>query len=204
MDSKNHWEDVYRSKAPDAVSWYRSHLDTSLRLIEKIAPDRNAAIIDVGGGESTLVDDLLQRGYRDLTVLDMSAVAIDATRKRLGSISGQVTWVESDITVVDLPEHRYDVWHDRAAFHFLMEPSQRDAYIRVLTRALRPNGHVVIATFGPLGPNRCSGLEVRRYDAQQLSDEFGAGFELVTGTLEDHHTPAGSSQQFLYCSFLKL
>ncbi|SOE66293.1 Methyltransferase domain-containing protein [Burkholderia sp. OK233] len=204
MDSKNHWEDVYRSKAPDEVSWYRSHLDTSLRLIEKIAPDRNAAIIDVGGGESTLVDDLLQRGYRDLTVLDMSAVALDSTRKRFGSISGQVTWVESDITVVDLPEHRYDVWHDRAVFHFLTEPSQRDAYIHLLTRALRPDGRVVIATFGPLGPNRCSGLDVRRYDAQQLSDEFGTEFELVTSTLEDHHTPAASSQQFLYCCFRKL
>jgi SAM-dependent methyltransferase len=195
---------VYRSKAPDAVSWYRAHLEVSLKLIVEVASDRNAAVIDVGGGESTLVDDLLLRGYRNLTVLDMSAVALDTTRKRLGSIAGQVTWVESDITMVDLPEHRYDVWHDRAVFHFLTESSQRDAYVHLLTRALRPGGHAVIATFGPLGPNRCSRLDVRRYDAEQLSDEFGAGFELVTSTLEDHHTPAGSSQQFLYCSFRKL
>jgi ubiquinone/menaquinone biosynthesis C-methylase UbiE len=204
MDSKEHWEGVYRNKAADAVSWYRSHLDTSLRLIDENAPDRNAAIIDVGGGESTLVDDLLQRGYRNLTVLDMSAVALDTTKQRLGSIAEQVTWVESDIMVVDLPEHRYDVWHDRAVFHFLTEPSQRDAYTRLLTRTLKQGGRVVIATFGPLGPNRCSGLDVRRYDVQLLSDEFGPGFELVTSTLEDHHTPAGSSQQFLYCSFRKL
>lgn len=204
MDSKQHWEEVYRSKAPDAVSWYRSHLDTSLRLIDEIAPDRNATIIDVGGGESTLVDDLLARGYRNLTVLDMSGVALGATKQRLGSVAEQVTWVESDITMVDLPEHRYDVWHDRAVFHFLTEPSQRDAYIRLLTRALRPHGLVVIATFGPLGPNRCSGLAVSRYDAQQLSYEFGPGFELVTSTLEDHYTPADSSQPFLYCSFRKL
>ncbi|KFX64432.1 MULTISPECIES: class I SAM-dependent methyltransferase [Paraburkholderia] len=203
MDSKSHWEDVYRSKAPDAVSWYRAHLEVSLKLIVEVASDRNAAVIDVGGGESTLVDDLLLRGYRNLTVLDMSAVALDTTRKRLGSIAGQVTWVESDITMVDLPEHRYDVWHDRAVFHFLTESSQRDAYVHLLTRALRPGGHAVIATFGPLGPNRCSRLDVRRYDAEQLSDEFGAGFELVTSTLEDHHTPAGSSQQFLYCCFRK-
>jgi 2-polyprenyl-3-methyl-5-hydroxy-6-metoxy-1,4-benzoquinol methylase len=204
MDSKEHWEGVYRNKAADAVSWYRSHLDTSLRLIDENAPDRNAAIIDVGGGESTLVDDLLQRGYRNLTVLDMSAVALDTTKQRLGSIAEQVTWVESDIMVVDLPEHRYDVWHDRAVFHFLTEPSQRDAYTRLLTRTLKQGGRVVIATFGPLGPNRCSGLDVRRFDVQLLSDEFGPGFELVTSTLEDHHTPAGSSQQFLYCSFRKL
>ncbi|MFL9914772.1 class I SAM-dependent methyltransferase [Paraburkholderia fungorum] len=204
MDGKEHWEGVYRNKAADAVSWYRSHLDTSLRLIDENAPDRNAAIIDVGGGESTLVDDLLQRGYRNLTVLDMSAVALDTAKQRLGSIAEQVTWVESDIMVVDLPEHRYDVWHDRAVFHFLTEPSQRHAYTRLLTRTLKQGGRVVIATFGPQGPNRCSGLDVRRYDVQLLSDEFGPGFELVTSTLEDHHTPAGSSQQFLYCSFRKL
>lgn len=204
MDSKKHWEDFYRSKAPDAVSWYRPHLDISLTLICEAVSDRSAAIIDVGGGESTLVDDLLQRGYRNLTVLDMSAVALNATKQRLGSIAGQIAWVESDITVVDLPEHRYDVWHDRAVFHFLTEPSQRDAYIHALTRALKPDGRVVIATFGPLGPNRCSGLDVSRYDAQQLSHEFGPGFELVTSTLEDHHTPASSSQQFLYCRFRKL
>jgi SAM-dependent methyltransferase len=204
MDDKEHWEAVYRSKASDAVSWYRPHLDTSLRLIDEAVPDRNTAIIDVGGGESTLVDDLLQRGYRNLTVLDMSTVALDATKQRLGSIAGQVTWVESDVTLADLPEHRYHVWHDRAVFHFLTESSQRDAYIHLLKRALRPDGRVVIATFGPMGPVRCSGLDVRRYDAQQLSDEFGAGFELVTSTLEDHHTPAGAAQQFLYCTFRKL
>jgi SAM-dependent methyltransferase len=204
MDSKQHWEDVYGSRAPDAVSWYRPHLDISLTLICEAVSDRNAAIIDVGGGESTLVDDLLQRGYRNLTVLDVSAVALDTTKQRLGSIAGQVTWFESDIMVVDLPEHRYDVWHDRAVFHFLTEPSQRDAYTRLLTRTLRHGGRVVIATFGPQGPNRCSGLDVRRYDVQQLSDEFGPGFELVTSTLEDHHSPAGSRQQFLYCSFRKL
>ncbi|MBB5545031.1 class I SAM-dependent methyltransferase [Paraburkholderia fungorum] len=204
MDSKNHWEDVYRSKAQDAVSWYRPHLDISLTLISEAVSDRSAAIIDVGGGESTLVDDLLQRGYRNLTVLDMSVVALNATKQRLGSVAEQITWVESDITMVDLPQHRYDVWHDRAVFHFLTERPQRNAYTHALTRALKPGGRVVIATFGLLGPNRCSGLDVRRYDAQQLSDEFGPGFELITSTLEDHHTPAGSSQQFLYCSFRKL
>lgn len=204
MYSKEHWEGVYRSKAPDAVSWYRAHLETSLQLICESTPDRSAAIIDVGGGESTLVDDLLQSGYRNLTVLDMSAVALDTTKRRLDAIAEQIKWVASDILLVDLPEHHYDVWHDRAVFHFLSEASERAAYIRVLTNALKPAGHVVIATFGPAGPNRCSGLDVRQFDVQQLSSEFGAGFELVTGTIEDHHTPAGSIQQFLYCCFRKL
>ncbi|MFL9896192.1 MULTISPECIES: class I SAM-dependent methyltransferase [Paraburkholderia] len=204
MVSKEHWEDVYRSKAPDAVSWYRAHLEASLQLISESAPDRSAAIIDVGGGESTLVDDLLESGYRNLTVLDMSAVALDTTKRRLGSNAEQITWVASDMLMVDLPAHHYDVWHDRAVFHFLSEASERAAYIRVLTNALKPGGHVVIGTFGPAGPSRCSGLDVRRYDAQQLSNEFGAGFELVTSTIEDHHTPAGSAQQFLYCCFRNL
>lgn len=203
MDSKEHWEGVYRSKASDAVSWYRPHLETSLQLICEVAPDQSAAIIDVGGGESTLADDLLGRGYRNLTVLDMSAVALDATKRRLGTLADQITWVESDIAVADLPEHRYDLWHDRAVFHFLTESSQRGAYIRVLKKVLKPGGHVVIGTFGPTGPSRCSGLEVRRYDVQPLSDEIGTGFELLTSTLEDHRTPAGSSQQFLYCCLQK-
>jgi len=204
MDSKEHWEGVYRSKAPDAVSWYRPHLETSLRLISESAPDRSAAIIDVGGGASTLVDDLLQYGYRNPTVLDMSAVALDTTKRRLGANAEQINWVAFDILMVDLPAHHYDVWHDRAVFHFLSEASERAAYIRVLTNALKRGGHVIIGTFGPAGPKRCSGLDVRRYDAQRLFDEFGAGFELVTSTIEDHHTPAGSAQQFLYCCFRKL
>jgi SAM-dependent methyltransferase len=199
MDGKEHWEGVYRSKAHDAVSWYRPHLETSLNLICEGAPAQSAAIIDVGGGESTLVDDLLERGYRNLTVLDMSAVALNATKRRLGAIADQITWVESDILQVDLPEHHDEVWHARAVFHFLTEASQRDAYIRVLKNSLKPGARMVIGTFGPTGPTRCSGLDVRRYDVQSLSDEIGAGFELLTSTLEDHRTPAGSSQQYRYC-----
>ncbi|WP_350357491.1 class I SAM-dependent methyltransferase [Paraburkholderia fungorum] len=203
MDSKEHWEAIYRTTVADTVSWYRPHLEISLRLICDVTPDLSAAIIDVGGGQSTFADDILARGYQDLTVLDMSAVALNATKKRLGSIAEQITWFESDITAVDLPEHRYDVWHDRAVFHFLTEPSQRYAYIYALTRALKPGGCIVLATFGPRGPDRCSGLEVKRYDAEQLSSELGTGFKLVTSLIEDHQTPAGSCQQFLYCCFRK-
>ncbi|CAB3783853.1 hypothetical protein LMG28614_01742 [Paraburkholderia ultramafica] len=204
MDSKEHWEEVYRSKAPDAVSWYRPHLDTSLRMISEVTLDLSANIIDVGGGESTLVDDLVERGYRNLTVLDMSALALDTTKRRLGVTASHIVWIESDITTAQLPAHRYDVWHDRAVFHFLTESSQRDAYVHLLSKALRPHGHVVIGTFGPAGPARCSGLSVMRYNADSLSAEMGAGFELSTATLEDHRTPAGATQQFLYCCFRKL
>ncbi|RKE25222.1 methyltransferase family protein [Paraburkholderia sp. BL23I1N1] len=203
MDSKEHWEELYRSKAPDAVSWYRPHLDTSLRLIGEVASDRNATIIDVGGGESTLVDDLVERGYRNLTVLDTSAVALNTTKRRLGTSASHIVWVESDITTAQLPQDRYDVWHDRAVFHFLTEPSQRDAYVQLLSAALRPGGHVVMGTFGPAGPTSCSGLHVMRYDANSLFAEMGPGFELSAAILEDHHTPAGATQQFLYCCFRK-
>ncbi|MBC8745357.1 SAM-dependent methyltransferase [Paraburkholderia sp. WC7.3g] len=203
MQSKEHWDHVYRAKSPSAVSWYRPHLDTSLRLIGEVAFNLDASIIDVGGGESTLVDDLLARGYRDLTVLDVSPVALEATRRRLGALGEYVTWVESDITLAHLPEARYDVWHDRAAFHFLTQASQRDAYVSLLTTSLKPGAYAVIATFGPEGPVRCSGLDVRRYDVASLSDEIGAGFELLSSTLEDHETPTHARQQFLYCCFRK-
>jgi hypothetical protein len=142
-------------------------------------------------------------GYRDLTVLDMSAVALDATRLRLGAVAEHVTWVESDITLMHLPDPRYDIWHDRAVYHFLTQASQRDAYVGLLTTSLKSGAHAVIATFGPEGPVKCSGLDVRRYDAASLSDEIGARFALLSSTLEDHETPGHSKQQFLYCCFRK-
>lgn len=130
MATQAHWEQVYGTKAPTEVSWFRPHLDTSLSLIERLVVDPAASIIDVGGGESTLVDDLLSRGYRNLTVLPISPTAIEHTKRRLGPHADHVTWLAADITAVDLPEHAYDVWHDRAVFHFLTEPGQRLAYVR--------------------------------------------------------------------------
>ncbi|MBZ5528616.1 MAG: class I SAM-dependent methyltransferase [Acidobacteriia bacterium] len=199
MDRKAHWENVYGTKAPDAVSWYRPHLETSLALIERAAAERTAAIIDVGGGASTLVDDLLERGYKNLTVLDISQAALDVARKRLGAAGEGVLWLAGDVTEVALPAQSYDVWHDRAVFHFLTAPEQRAAYVRQVLRAMKRGGHVIVSTFGPEGPVKCSGLDVMRYDAKALHAEFGARFRLVESSKETHQTPFGTTQQFLSC-----
>lgn len=202
-DKQQHWETVYRSKAPDAVSWYRPHLDTSLALIERAAPDHGAAVLDVGGGASTLVDDLLARGYRDLSVLDISAAALNVARERLGETANAVTWLAADLLNAPLQEARYDLWHDRAVFHFLTEAEQRARYLRQLARALKPGGHAVLATFGPQGPLKCSGLDTTRYDAEGLAGVLGDGFALLDSTPESHATPSGTTQPFLYALFRK-
>jgi ubiquinone/menaquinone biosynthesis C-methylase UbiE len=199
MDAQTHWEKIYTEKAPDAVSWYRPHLETSLALIEQAPSGRSASVIDVGGGESTLVDDLLARGYGNITVLDISQTAIDANRKRLGKASERVHWLVANITQVELEPSAYDVWHDRAVFHFLTSPSDRLAYVRQVTRAVKPGGNVIVSTFGPEGPTKCSGLEVVRYDAESLHQEFGVRFRLLDSCKEMHRTPFGTIQQFLYC-----
>jgi len=197
-----HWENVFGSKAADQVSWYRPHLEISLDLIERRAPERSAAIIDVGAGESTLVDDLLARGYRDLTVLDVSHTAIDATRKRLGSAADRVRWITGDITRADLASGSFDVWHDRAVFHFLTDPGERKLYVDSVLKAVKRGGHVIVSTFGPQGPVKCSGLDVMRYDAHALHDQFGKRFRIEESTEELHHTPWGTAQQFVYCCCL--
>jgi SAM-dependent methyltransferase len=199
MDARSHWENVYTTKAPDAVSWYRPHLETSLELIEKVAPTRLTSIIDVGGGESTLVDDLLALGYLNLSVLDVSPTAIDVTKRRLGHAAERVHWVIGDITNADLSPNAYDLWHDRAVFHFLRKADERAAYVRQVAKAVRSSGHVLVSTFGPEGPTKCSGLEVVRYDAESLHAEFGVHFRLLESLKELHETPFGSTQQFLYC-----
>lgn len=199
MTDKTHWEKVYKSRAMDEVSWYQPHLDVSLALIDAAAPDRGGAIIDVGGGEATLVDDLVARGYRDVSVLDISPAAIEVARSRLGASAASVTWITGDITDVELEAGRYDVWHDRAVFHFLTRAEDRAAYVRQVGRAVRPGGHVIVATFGPEGPEKCSGLDVVRYEAGALHGEFGPGFRLLDSVTEVHETPWGTPQQFLYC-----
>ena len=199
MDAKSHWEKVYATKAPDAVSWYRAHLETSLVLIERAAPDPSSSIIDVGGGESTLVDDLLARGYENITILDVSQTAMDVTKTRLGLAAEQVHWLVADITEAQLEPGAYDVWHDRAVFHFLTTSEHRVAYVRQVAHAVKPGGHVIISTFGPEGPTKCSGLDVIRYDAESLHDQFGVRFRLVESSKELHRTPFGTTQQFLFC-----
>ncbi|TKC92506.1 class I SAM-dependent methyltransferase [Trinickia terrae] len=199
MDAAGHWEAVYRTKAPDAVSWYRPHLELSLQLIERVAPDRAAAIIDAGGGQASLVDDLLARGYRDVTVLDLSRAALDAAQRRIGGAAARVNWIAGDVTRVALEADRYDVWHDRAVFHFLTEPRQRAAYVRQASRAIRPGGHLIVAAFGPEGPQKCSGLDVVRYDTDALYAQFAANFRLVESATQWHRTPSGATQQFVHC-----
>jgi 2-polyprenyl-3-methyl-5-hydroxy-6-metoxy-1,4-benzoquinol methylase len=199
MDTQEHWDLIYGTKATTEMSWSRPHLDTSLDLVERVAGDRSASIIDVGGGESTLVDDLFGRGYRNITVMDISRTAIEHTKKRLGAASQKGTWLVADITQTELPSHLYDVWHDRAVFHFLKDPAQRLAYVRQVASAVKHGGHVIVGTFGPEGPEKCSGLDVMRYDADSLHAEFGSRFRLVESSKELHRTPFGTTQQFLYC-----
>jgi 2-polyprenyl-3-methyl-5-hydroxy-6-metoxy-1,4-benzoquinol methylase len=199
MNVQKHWEAIYRRNAPDAVSWYRRHLDTSLALIQKAAPEPSAPIIDVGAGEATLVDDLLAAGYQNPTVLDVSQTAIDVTKARLGAKAEQVHWIVADILSCELPANEYDVWHDRAVFHFLTAPKQRSAYVRQVANSVKPGGHVLVGTFGPDGPTKCSGLDVVRYDADSLHAEFGVRFQIMDSVKEMHDTPFGTTQQFLYC-----
>lgn len=199
VDPKEHWEAIYQRVAPDQVSWYQPHLETSIQMIERVAEGRGASIIDVGGGESTLVDDLLTRGYERVTVLDISETAIEACKKRLGAAAVRVRWRASDVTTAEFERGEYDVWHDRAVFHFLTGAEQRADYVRQVARAVKPGGYVLVSTFGPEGPTKCSGLDVMRYDAEHLHGQFGAHFRPVESREEIHTTPAGKVQQFLYC-----
>ena len=199
MQSKEHWERAYSTKAVDAVSWYQQHADHSIRLIEVTGVSHTSSIIDVGGGASTLVDDLLAKSYQNITVLDLSAAALNFAKERLGARAGSVTWLESDITRTELPLHAYDVWHDRAVFHFLTAPEDRHAYVQTVLRSVKPGGHVIVATFAEDGPLQCSGLPVMRYSATQLHAEFGEAFTLISHEREAHHTPFGTTQQFTYC-----
>jgi 2-polyprenyl-3-methyl-5-hydroxy-6-metoxy-1,4-benzoquinol methylase len=199
MGTREHWEDVYRTKQPSEVSWYLPHLAQSLRLIADANADPDARIIDVGSGESTLPDDLLARGYRRITILDLSATALEVSKARLGANAARINWLQGDVTTCALPAQGYDVWHDRAVFHFLTDPRDRIAYVRQVANAVKAGGHVIVATFAEDGPTQCSGLPVVRYSADALHAEFGVRFELERHVRELHHTPAGRVQSFVYC-----
>lgn len=194
---KSHWEQVYGSKKPTEVSWFQPVPEKSLQLIRATGIERGQAILDAGGGASTLVDNLLAEGYRDISVLDISANALLKSQDRLGEKAGEVSWIEADVTEFT-PARRYDLWHDRAVFHFLTDAANRDRYIDVVCRSVKPQGNLVLATFGPQGPLRCSGLEICRYGIEQLTDLLGADFALQSHELDEHRTPSGSVQQFLY------
>ncbi len=201
MDPTSHWDDIYRKKGAQQVSWYRAHLERSLSLLANAGARPSSRLIDVGGGASSLVDDLLDRGFGDVTVLDLSDVALEEARRRLGSRAASVTWLVGDVTTVQLPSGRYDVWHDRAVFHFLREPDARARYVAQLRHAVVPGGLVLIATFALDGPTQCSGLPVERYSAQTLHATLGEGFTLVESATEAHQTPSGGTQAFTFCLF---
>lgn len=204
MQSKGHWEKVYREKPSDGVSWYQEHAEMSLRLILRFGPNPNAQIIDVGAGASTLSDDLLRLGYENLTVLDISAAGLEVARQRQGVNADRAAWIEADVTTASLPHHRYDLWHDRAVFHFLTEPEDRERYIQTMTASLKPNGVALIGTFAEDGPSHCSGLPTMRYSAASLAIVLGNQFESLEHAYEDHCTPHGATQKFLYACFKKL
>jgi trans-aconitate methyltransferase len=195
-----HWQNVYATKAESDVSWFQENPAPSLDLIAATGISSDAAMIDVGGGASRLVDHLLERGFRQLSILDLSANALEQAKKRLGRRGDGVEWIVADIAAWQ-PVRVYDLWHDRAAFHFLTEPADRDAYVACLKKAMRPGGNVIIATFAPDGPERCSGLPIVRYDAAGLARTLGDGFGLVETRSHRHTTPWHSVQSFQFSSF---
>ncbi len=204
MNARTHWEHVYATRSPTQVSWYQEQAQLSLQLMQRAGVSPAARVIDVGGGASTLVDGLVAAGFQDVTVLDISGAALQLARQRLGPAAAGVTWVEADVTEVALPGQAYDVWHDRAVFHFLARPADRQRYADAVRHAVRKGGHVIIATFALDGPERCSGLETVRYDPGSLHGELGAGFMLVDHAHETHRTPSGGEQAFLYGYFRRL
>lgn len=196
MDRRAHWDAVYTTKRSDEVSWYQAQPTRSLELLRAAGAGPDTRVIDVGGGDSTLVDAVVAERLGRMTVLDVSAAALARARARLGERAGEVDWIEADVTRARLPEHAYDVWHDRAAFHFLTDAEDRARYAALAARALRPGGTLIVATFAADGPTRCSGLEVARYAPDALARELGGEFELERGFGDVHVTPAGKEQRF--------
>ena len=199
MDRKAHWEQVWTTKASTEVSWYQAEPLLSRALLREIGMAPSTSVLDVGGGDSRLVDALLADEIGRITVLDLSGAALTRARTRLGARADTVTWIEADVTTVVLPPQSVDIWHDRAVFHFLTDVAQRHAYVERVLQSVKPGGHVIVATFAEDGPDHCSGLPVMRYGADALHAEFGAPFELLEHSRETHHTPGGAVQQFVYC-----
>jgi len=202
MDRKRHWEEVYRTTAAEELGWYQAHPTMSLNLIESTGVQKTANLIDVGGGDSTLVEHLLDQGFEHLTVLDISSTAMERAKARLGARALQVTWIEADIT--DFRSSKtYEVWHDRAVFHFLTNEEDREQYRETMNNVVSPQGHAIIATFAYEAPPTCSGLPVVRYSPQFLALAIGKNFDLIESFEELHHTPGGHKQPFVYCRFTR-
>ncbi len=199
MSGQKHWEDVYNTKATDRVSWYQSTADTCLRRIMRTQVDLDEAVVDIGGGASVLVDALLEHGFTDVTVLDLSSAALRLSQARLGERASTVRWLHQSVLDADFPVGEVSVWHDRAVFHFMTTPEQRQAYYDAMASAVRPGAHAIVATFAEDGPTKCSGLAVARYTAEELAAAFSPAFALVSSERELHTTPGGSTQSFTVC-----
>lgn len=203
MNFRSHWEDVYATKRANQVSWHRPHLDVSLELLERAGLNERSRVIDAGGGASTLVDDLLDRGVRAITVLDLAATSLEAARHRLGARAHQVQWIVSDVTAFDAAPESFDLWHDRAALHFLVDPQATRDYVRIAAAAIARGGYAVIGCFAQDGPEKCSGLPVMRRDPEDIAALFGPRFMMVGSRRELHHTPSGGVQRFAYALLRK-
>lgn len=199
MNLKEYWQNIHHTKGSKQVSWYQTHPVMSLQYIKNTGIDKSGEIIDVGAGASTLVDHLLDNDFRNITVLDISAEALEMSKTRLAKQAELVNWLVTDITKVKLPHFQFDVWHDRAVFHFLTNAKDRESYVNIVNHAVKPGGHVIVATFADDGPEKCSGLQVARYNSESLHDEFGSNFDLIDSTNEVHQTPFGTEQKFIYC-----
>jgi len=195
---KKHWENVFRTKQPDEVSWTQEYPKTSLDLIHSLNLPKTASIIDIGGGDSKLADNLLSEGYKNIAVLDISEESLLRVKKRLGNNANKIRWIVSDVTEFH-PDVKYDLWHDRAAFHFLNSTGEINAYLNTAKEAVK--GFMIIGTFSDKGPNKCSGLDVHKYSEEELQNQLNDGFEKIKCVTEDHITPSGAKQNFLYCSF---
>jgi SAM-dependent methyltransferase len=200
VDNKKHWETIYKTKNPGQVSWTQETPKISLEFIKSFGPSKNAKIIDIGGGDSKLVDYLLDQGFKNITVLDISAKSLEKAKIRLGEKANKVTWIVSDITEFE-PETTYDIWHDRASFHFLTTAEQIKKYMKTARKSI--NTFLIVGTFSKNGPEKCSGLEIKKYDEKELTSEFKNGFNKIKCVTADHLTPFGTTQNFLFCGFKK-
>ena len=203
LNRKEHWENIYQTKELTEVSWYQPTPKTSLDYISKFDIPTDAKIIDVGGGDSFLVDHLLELGYHDITVLDISAAAIERAKQRLGKRVSEVKWIVADVSDFN-PTEQYDFWHDRAAFHFLTDEQDITSYIETAHQNITPNGILVIGTFSEQGPTKCSGIDIKQYSEATMTDKFDKLFKKIDCFTTDHKTPSGSIQNFVFCSFRKL
>ena len=199
-NKKSHWETIYDTKKPNEVSWTQEDPTTSLAIIERLMLPKTANIIDIGGGDSKLVDSLIDRGYQNITILDISKSALERSKKRLGEKASTIKWIVSDILDFD-PTEKYDLWHDRAAFHFLISKPDISRYIDIVNSAV--SGHLIISTFSKDGPKKCSGLDITQYDEAQMEFLLGENFTQVESLTEDHVTPFNTKQSFLFCSFVR-